>query len=140
MTIKYLDPTTNNIRVCNLLDATVKTDYETDQKCISCSLWGFSTRINVFAEDHTVDRMMEDLFTTDKLDTTKYEYVSVGVEFEGEDDSDDEGFMDFLNTVLESMIDPENQDDVEIDTGIDPDLYDDYADPHDGDITYHDFL
>lgn len=138
MIIKYIDPTTNNIRICSWVDLIVKTDRDSDQEYMSFCIGGFNMKVNVFSNEDTIKEMLDEVFTTEKLDTTKYNDVSIGIEFE-ENESEDDAFIEMLNDILSSLGEDED-DDFNVDIEVDPDLYDDYSDPDEGNITYNDFL
>ena len=89
-------------------------------------------KVNVFSNEDTIKEMLDEVFTTEKLDTTKYNDVSIGIEFE--ESNNEDAFLSMLDDLFFSLGEDDDEDEC------DPDLYDDYSDPDEGNITFNDFL
>lgn len=141
MIIKYVDPVTNNIRIGESKDMVVKNDQDTEYLSfyVSCG----NMYVNIFSDETSIKEMIDEVFSNEKLDTTQYNDVSIGIEFN--DNKEDDTFIDMLNDILCSLDDSDiDEDDIDIDINVcdtdDVQDTEDYYDQDDGDITYHDFM
>lgn len=130
MIIKYIDPMTHNIRITNFAELTVKTNPESGNDFIAVNMEYFDMYINIYANEDTIKSMVEDVFTTEKLDTTIYNDVSIGIEFKDVGQSEVSDFLDSIINVL----------DLADDDLYDTDEEDDDYGEDEGTITYNDFL
>lgn len=131
MIIKYIDPMTHNIRITSFAELTVKTNPESGNDFIAVNMEYFDMYINIYANEDTIKSIVDDVFTTEKLDTTIYNDVSIGIEFKDVGQSEVSDFLDSIINVLdladsEDLYDTDEEDD-------------DYGEDE-GTITYNDFL